>query len=405
MGNVYDYLQWRGDLTIAERPFNEVDNLLLSLLSYIDLNGIVPGPGEGSVRLGDAAALYFAQHGEAVETRGEDADTAVEWVWMFHLMSRAPRFSGMKLSCFTDVLDAGADKQFSALSIETRPGQLYLAYRGTSDDIAGWKEDFLLACLPQIPSHEEALRYLTRVAGLYPDCGLTLGGHSKGGNLAVYAAVMADENIKARIRAVWSNDGPGFQAAFAEQAFNTSVAERIRVIVPRSSMIGLLLNQRKPSLIVESAQTGMLQHDGISWQVLGDHFVCLPALSEASLQAQKQISAWIDAMALPERRAFVDALFQTLTASGEDTVSGIMRDMPRALGASGLAIRNMDKATKDRVMDFIHLLITVWSEMEGESRREYAKKALGTVTQRFKKLQAAIAELYNGGEKDARLNA
>ena len=387
MNNVYDYLRWRGDLSLAERPFNEVDNLLLSLLSYIDLKGIVPAPGEGSVSLAEAAERYFAERGAPVETEGHNADTAVEWPWMFHLMSQTARFSGMRLSCMADILDASADKQFSALTIEHEPGQLYVAFRGTSDDLAGWKEDFLLACEPEIPSHEEALRYLAAVAALYPEHTLMVGGHSKGGNLAVYAAVMADDAVKARIRTIWNNDGPGFQDAFVHSGPYMAMEGRICKIVPRSSLVGLLLSQRKPDLIVDSFQTGMLQHDGISWEVSRDRFTHLPELSPESLRVQAQIHDWLDHLDIATRRRFVDALFDTLSASGAETVSDIMSGALKALSASGNALKAMDKDMRDRVVDFIRLLIQVWSEMESESRREQTQKALGAFTQSLQYFQ------------------
>ena len=390
MNNVYDYLKWRGDLSFTERPFNEVDNLLLALLSYIDLRGIVPQPGEGDIALEAAAEQYFALRGEPEATEGTDAKTAVEWPWMFHLMSQTDRFRAMRLSCMVDILDAAEDKQFSALTVEYAPGRLYIAYRGTSDDLAGWKEDFLLACEPEIPSHEEALRYLERVAALYPAHTLMVGGHSKGGNLAVYAAVMASDAVRARIQTVWNNDGPGFQDAFIHSQPYIAMEGKICKIVPRSSLVGLLLSHRKPTLIVDSFQTGMLQHDAISWEVSRDRFSHLPELSRESLVVQTQIHDWLDHLDIATRRRFVDALFQTLSASGAETVSDIMSGALKALNASGNALLAMDKDMRDRVVDFIRLLVQIWSEMESESRREQTQKAMNAFSQSLQNFTANL---------------
>ena len=395
--NVYDYLAWRGDLTLAERPFNEVDNLILSLLSYIDLGGIVPPPGEGGIALSDAAAAYFAARGEPQPTLGEDGNTAVEWDWLFHLASQTARFGAMRLCCYTDILDNEADKQFCAVSIETEPGQLYLAYRGTSDDLAGWKEDFLLACMPEIPSHEEARRYLAKVAALYPDRALTLGGHSKGGNLAVYAAVTAEQAVRPRIRKVWTNDGPGFQQSFIDSGVFDDMLDRIRIIVPKSSMIGLLLSHRQPDMIVDSTQRGILQHDAISWQVMRGQFVKLTELTGESLRAETEINQWIDAMDIPTRKRFVDALFDTLSASGQLTVSGLLADVPKFLNASYAYLMDMDKETRERVLDFIRLLIDVASRLELEAQRTEAQLLARTV---HEKLQKAL-QIDWGNDKPA----
>ena len=46
MANLMDYLDWRGDLTFEQAPFNEVDNLILAQLVYVEFEGIVPTPGK-----------------------------------------------------------------------------------------------------------------------------------------------------------------------------------------------------------------------------------------------------------------------------------------------------------------------------------------------------------------------
>ena len=369
MGNVFDYLQWRGDLTLFRSPFGEVDNLVLSLLSYLDFGGIVPPVGEEGITVREAAGAYFARRGEPKVPREGVVDTAVEWDWMFRLMADTDRFGGMRLSGFTDILVPSEDKQFCALTIETEPGQLYLSYRGTSDDLAGWKEDFLLACLPEIPSHEEAVRYLMRVAECHPEHRLTLGGHSKGGNLAVYAGARAPEAVQNRIQRIWSNDGPGFQRTFLQSRPYMGIAGKLVSIVPKSSLVGLLLPHAAPDLIVDSSQSGVLQHDAISWQVMGSRFVRLTGLTRESLNAETQIRTWIESMDAPTRRDFVNALFDVLSASGEQTVSGIVRDLPKAAGASLTLMRDMPRETMDRIREFVVLLAGVAARLEEESRR------------------------------------
>ena len=116
----------------------------------------------------------------------------------------------MRLNCFVDWLDVGKGEQFAALTIETGDGRLYLSFRGTDDTLAGWREDFELACMPEVPAQKKALQYVEEVARQFPRKKLRLGGHSKGGNLAVYAGVFCPAAVQRRIAAVWSNDGPGF---------------------------------------------------------------------------------------------------------------------------------------------------------------------------------------------------
>ena len=209
MANLLDYLDWRGDLPLSGDPFNEVDNLILAELSFVDFGGIVPGPGAGAaVPLGEAAAAYFAK------TEGRPIDMGVlvpnQIPEMLRRMAAAPRFRDMQLSGFVDHLDTEKAEQFAALTIVCGDGALYLSFRGTDDTLAGWKEDFYLSCMREVPAQKKAVEYTETMARQYPRVKLRLGGHSKGGNLAVWAGVFCPLAVQRRIRSVWSNDGPGF---------------------------------------------------------------------------------------------------------------------------------------------------------------------------------------------------
>ena len=160
MANLMDYLDWRGDLTLAQSPFNEVDNLILAELSFVDFQGIVPGVGEGeSVPLAKAAESFLARF-----PAGEKIDMGVlvpgAIPEMLEKMAASRRFGDMGLNCFVDHLDVGRGEQFAALTIETGDGLLYLSFRGTDDTLAGWKEDFELACMPEVPAQKKAVDYV-----------------------------------------------------------------------------------------------------------------------------------------------------------------------------------------------------------------------------------------------------
>ena len=185
MANILDYLDWRGDLTLAQSPFNEVDNLILAELSFVDFGGIIPGPGEGkSVPLWRAAEAYFAK------TEGRPIDMGVlvpnQIPELLRRTAASPRFRDMKLNGFVDHLDTVKAEQFAALAAECGDGTVYLSFRGTDDTLAGWKEDFYLSCMREVPAQKMAVAYTEAMAHQYPRIKLRLGGHSKGGNLAVW---------------------------------------------------------------------------------------------------------------------------------------------------------------------------------------------------------------------------
>ena len=188
MANIMDYLDWRGDLPLTVSPFNEVDGLILAELSFINFEGIVPPPELGrGVPLRDAAGTYFARH------NGQEIDMGVlvpgRIPDLMCRMAHSVRFGGMLLNGYCELMDDAREQQFAALTVELGDGSIYLSYRGTDDTIVGWKEDLNMGYLEVIPSQTRALEYLGRMTRQYPDAKLRIGGHSKGGNLAVYSAV------------------------------------------------------------------------------------------------------------------------------------------------------------------------------------------------------------------------
>ena len=356
MANLLDYLDWRGDLTLAQDPFNEVDNLILAEVSFVDFSGIVPPPGMGdSVPLRTAAEAFFARfpEGEKIDMGVLVPDAIPE---MLRKMAASRRFGGMGLNCFVDWLDAERGEQFAALTVETGDGRLYLSFRGTDDTLAGWKEDFDLSWLPEVPAQKKAAQYAAEVARQYPRRRLLLGGHSKGGNLAVYAGVFSPAAVQRRIDTVWSNDGPGFRDDFAELPQHRRLEDRIVSIVPKSSVVGMLLEHEEDYTVVDSDQLGFLQHDGFSWQVLGNRFVTLRQVTRQAHLSDLELRTWVRTMTPEQRGVFVDALFTVLTASGAATLTDLKADSFKAVGAMVRAMKDLDKETRDGLLKFLGLL-------------------------------------------------
>lgn len=206
MANIMDYLEWRGDLTLAASPFNEVDALLLAELSFINFEGLIPPPEIGrGVRLRDAAEEYFARN------EGKEIDMGVlvpdKIPAMLCAMAGSKRFGNMLVNAFEERIDVELEQQFAAITVDLGDSSVYVAFRGTDDTLVGWKEDLNMGFLEEIPSQERAVRYLKRIAKQYDRKKLRVGGHSKGGNLAVYSAVKAAPEVQERILAVYNNDG------------------------------------------------------------------------------------------------------------------------------------------------------------------------------------------------------
>lgn len=372
MANILDYLSWRGDLTLAQSPFNEVDNLILAELSFVNFTGIVPGPGEGDgVPLHTAAEAFFRSH------EGGDMGMGVlvpdEIPALLRRMAECPRFREMRVNCFQDYLDVRKAEQFAAVTVELGDGSLYLSFRGTDDSIAGWKEDFLLGCQPEVPAQKKAVAYVKAVAAQYPRRKLMLGGHSKGGNLAVYGSIFVPLAIQRRISAVWSNDGPGFYGAVLETPQHARLEGRVHSIVPKSSVVGMLLEHEESYTVVDSDQTGLWQHDGFSWQVLGTGFVTLRQVSRQGRRNDLALKEWVRRLPVDQREKFVDGLFEVLTASGATTLTDLKEDGFRAAGAMVRAMKDMEKDTRDALFNAIATLFRSNIQAAVEEAREEAR--------------------------------
>ena len=378
MANLLDYLDWRGDLTLEQSPFNEVDNLILAELSFVDFKDIVPAPGAGeSVNLREAAEAFFAKfpEGEKIDMGVLVPDAIPD---MLRKMADSRRFGDMKLNCFVDHLDVGKGEQFAALAVETGDRTLYLSFRGTDDTLAGWKEDFELACMPEVPAQKKALDYVRDVARQFPRKKLRLGGHSKGGNLAVYAGVFCPESVQRRIIAVWSNDGPGFHTDLLDLPEHQRVAERIYSIVPKSSVVGMLLEHEEDYTVVDSDQLGFMQHDGFSWQVMGNHFVTLRQVTRQAHLSDQELRKWVHGLSVEQREAFVSAMFDVLTASGAVTLTDLKDDSFKAVGAIIKAMKDLDKETRDGLWDLWAILFKSNLRMVLEGIQEETEKKRST---------------------------
>lgn len=387
MANILDYLDWRGDLTFAQSPFNEVDNLILAELSFVDFKGIVPRTGEGkSVFLAGAAEQYFARF-----PAGEKIDMGVlvpdEIPELLRKMAASRRFGALGLNCFEDKTDHERGEQFAALTVELGEGSVYLAFRGTDDTLAGWKEDFMLACTPQIPAQRMAAEYVAWVAKQYPRRKLRIGGHSKGGNLAVWSAVHAPANVQRRIREVWSNDGPGFHTDILSLPEHADIVRRIITILPQSSLVGMILEHDEDYTVVRSSERGAWQHDGFSWEVRGPEFVHLHSVTRQGRRNDLVLKEWVRNMPLDQREKFVEGLFEVLTASGAETLTELKEESLKGAAAMVRAMKDLDKDTREALSYAVKVLLrSSWNVWKEDIQQE-AEQKIRQTEQKLKNLR------------------
>lgn len=323
MANISDYLDWRGDIPMSVDPFNEVDNLILAELAYTDFADIVPPPSKEHqyVTLQDACEMFFSMYSEE-EIMEKNSTTKVA-PFLMKKMIKSKRFESMLLMDYVNEIDEENQTQFSVISFLLPDDTIFVSFRGTDNTIVGWKEDFNMSFLYQTQGQIRAARYLDDWFGDTTKK-LRLGGHSKGGNFAVYAAAFCHPRIQERIVQVYSNDGPGFLKKITEQPQYQKMLPKVISTIPESSIVGMLLENELDHRVVKSSQSGAMQHDAMSWEVLGNHFVFAENLAESSIMLDKTLKNWIYGLEPEEREEFVNILFDTLQSTGATTLDELV---------------------------------------------------------------------------------
>lgn len=319
MPNMMDYLLWRGDVPVSKAaPWNDVDSLIAATLSYQAY------PAE-PVLLQDAAAHLPPP--PAIEI-----NFVKEGRGLLSAAGMTERFAPILIHRAVARTDHDRDMQFAAVTLDLPDGAHFIAFRGTDNTIVGWREDFNMAFESPVPAQTAAAAYLTEAAAALPGP-LILGGHSKGGNLALYAAAHAEPAVQARIRAIYSFDGPGLDDATMASDGYAAIAPRIRSFIPQSSVVGLLLAYHPQYTVVKSDAVGLLQHDTFTWQLLGSRFTEVSQVDAGSQLVNQTVHTWLSRVTPEQRRRFVDTLFDLLEASGATTMKELLVDVPgRAAG-------------------------------------------------------------------------
>ena len=317
MADLFDYLIWRGDLPMDLVPPNPVDTLILSALSYLDYDGLVPGDFLHPVPLHVVEEAFAAMPDRDERVRVKrDAD-------LLAACAATERFGHLKLAFYRSELLPQMQSQFAALTWLLPDGTAMITYRGTDMTITGWKEDFNMSFQSSVPAQEKALWYLEAFARVHMGP-IRLTGHSKGGNLAVYAAARTVPENQERILSVHNHDGPGFHSDMLRDPGYREILECVRTFVPQSSVVGMLLEHEEPYTVVKSRQLSLLQHEPYSWEVQGGDFVRMEEVDDSSRFVDQTIKHWLSTTSMEERNAFVDAVYELLTLGQIDDLREVI---------------------------------------------------------------------------------
>lgn len=338
MANIIDYVRSCKD-TFEDRAPTRVDSLVFSWLANMRIPEAVPSsltPQGASITdifldtnvLDLVAPLHDPKSSET----------------LLSMCATSQRFSQTRACLAADEWSERDVRQFSATTF-LLPHGAFIAIRGTDDTLIGWKENLQMAYLPTIPAQKSARAYLEDVASKV-DGPLWIGGHSKGGNLAVYAAMTCSPQVRARIQACFTHDGPGFlDETLADPAWagDTSIVDRT---VVEDSLFGLLFAHQDPApIVVRTSTPGIFGHSPFSWIVEGDDFATTPGVSYDAHRNGKRLNAWILAMSTDERERFIEILCKLARSTGEMTFSGLGQSI--ANGSLDIMLRRLDGLSDD----------------------------------------------------------
>lgn len=351
MANVCDYIKWRGDLSLQQSKFNEIDNLILSRFSYFPFDTIIKENEVATIK-------------ELNERFQKEDVNKLPILWkndvdLFPLMGKSKRFGEMLATKYINRIDIEQEKQFSAITVLMPDETIYVSFRGTDNTIVGWKEDFNMSFKSHIASQISAKKYLEMIAKEYPDKKIRVGGHSKGGNIAVYAATFVNDEIKNRIIDVYNNDGPGFCDDVIETPEYQEMIKKVHTYIPQSSIIGRLMNHREKSTVVKSTQKGIMQHDLYSWEIIGKEFVTLEEVTNGSEFVDKTIKEWLEKVEPAKREQVIDVVFDILNATDAQT----MKELKSNWFSNGRTImtsyKNIDNETKEMIWQTLNALLKI----------------------------------------------
>ena len=312
MANIFDYLTDVQYDSFYDIPLNELDVLALTELTYLSFDNLLD---ESDNRLLDVATRV---------PRDINVLTNKERLQLLDQLSTHKRFKNSKLSNFVNDIDEELQKQFAAMTYRLNLDTYLIVFRGTDDSIIGWKEDFHMTYMKEIPAQKHALQYLQDFFAQHPNQKVVLAGHSKGGNLAVYAASQLDPNLQKIIISVYTFDAPGLHKELTETPGYQNMMERTKVFVPQGSIIGMMLEIPDKKIVVRStALGGLAQHDTFSWQVEDKHFVQLEEISSESLQIKDTLKEWVDSVPDEELELYFDLFFGTILESGITSINDL----------------------------------------------------------------------------------
>lgn len=365
MKNMLDYIKEFGHVSFEERAFSEIDALVLTELEYLPLEKVVPSDenGENFVTVKEIAE-YMQEHKQELFDENPMMMTE-ERHEVSQVIADAPRFQSLKFFGVVSVWDKDTTKQFAAVTVEVEPSVRLVVFRGTDETLIGWKEDFLMTYSPLVAAQTDAKEYLAKQASLF-DGDLMVSGHSKGGNLAIYAAATQKEDVQLRIVDIFCFDSPGLYRSVLETKGYQNIVPLAMRYIPQDSLVGLMLESEVPYVIVKSNATGAMQHSAMTWEIEDGQFIKMEKLTKNSQLNDQTFKKWTESVSDEELELFWNVFFELLFSVGIDTVNDLYGQFMHYVQEFLKAAGDMDEEKRELLTRIALLLVStrfeVWKD-------------------------------------------
>ena len=376
--NIIEYVEKNGIYDFSQAPFCEVDSLVISQLSYLKFEGIVPGPSENK----DGIVLSDIVKSEKYDSIYHDERYREINSRFFNALCKSIRFGRLILNNFLDVIDGSLDIQFSAMTVEDDKGFKYVVFRGTDDSLIGWKEDLNMTFKTPVPAQKYSVKYLEKVAS-YLEGDFIVGGHSKGGNLSVYAAMNCSDEVRDRIIRIYSHDGPGFITELLEDSCYDKIKDRIVKFVPKSAVVGLFGNV-EDYIVVDCEKMGVKQHNPYNWIIEGFEFKKTEHIGKISSMQAEAINNWSKEMTKEKWALLSDQIFGVFVLVGVTNLNDFNEDFRGTLSRVRLATETIDNETKEQIKGIFGMFMDSATHVAKEEAKEKAKETVSHIEHRRK---------------------
>ena len=365
MKNMLDYIKEFGHVSFEERAFSEIDALVLTELEYLPLENVVPSDenGENFVTVKEIAE-YMQEHKQELFDENPMMITQ-ERHEVSQVIADAPRFQSLKFFGVVSEWDKDTTKQFAAVTVEVEPSVRLVVFRGTDETLIGWKEDFLMTYSPLVAAQTDAKEYLAKQASLWGG-DLMVSGHSKGGNLAIYAAATQEEDVQLRIVDIFCFDSPGLYRSVLETKGYQNIVPLAMRYIPQDSLVGLMLESEVPYVIVKSNATGAMQHSAMTWEIEDGQFIKMEKLTKNSQLNDQTFKKWTESVSDEELELFWNVFFELLFSVGIDTVNDLYGQFMHYVQEFLKAAGDMDEEKRELLTRIALLLVStrfeVWKD-------------------------------------------